>query len=71
MRFVEIKTPEQQAVLAVHRTLDLIIRQRTKTIKMLRAQLAEFGVILTRGVRYALMVAWMKNSLNCLSLLLM
>tara|TARA_R110002126_G_scaffold81668_2_gene201022 strand:+ start:151 stop:546 length:396 start_codon:yes stop_codon:yes gene_type:complete len=27
MRFVEVKTPEQQAILAVHRTRDLIIRQ--------------------------------------------
>lgn len=50
MRFVEIKTPDQQAILAVHRTRDLIVRQRTQTINMLRAQLAEFGIIFPQGV---------------------
>lgn len=35
MRFVEIKTLEQQSILAVHRTCDLIVRQRTQTINML------------------------------------
>ena len=62
MRFVEVKTPEQQAILAVHRTRDLIVRQRTQTINMLRAQLAEFGVILPKGVRYAIQFA--KDCLN-------
>ncbi|MGI9357353.1 MAG: IS110 family transposase [Rhizobiaceae bacterium] len=36
MRFVEVKTPDQQAILAVHRTRDLTVRQRTQTIYMLR-----------------------------------
>jgi len=62
MRFVEIKTPEQQAILAVHRTRDLIVRQRTQTVNMLRAQLAEFGVILPQGVSYAIQLA--KNYLD-------
>ena len=57
MRFVEVKTPEQQAILAVHRTRDLIVRQRTQTINMLRAQLAEFGVILPQGVGHAIQFA--------------
>ena len=57
MRFVEVKTPEQQAILAVHRTRDLIVRQRTQTINMLRAQLAEFGVILPQGVYHVLQFA--------------
>jgi transposase len=57
MRFVEVKTPEQQAILAVHRTRDLIVRQRTQTINMLRAQLAEFGVVLPQGVRHAIQFA--------------
>jgi len=35
MRFVEVKTPEQQAILSVHRTRDLIVRQRTQSINML------------------------------------
>ena len=62
MRFVEVKTPEQQAILAVHRTRDLIVRQRTQTINMLRAQLAEFGIILSRGIYHALGFA--KDYLN-------
>ena len=57
MRFVEVKTPEQQAILSVHRTRDLIVRQRTQTINMLRAQLAEFGIILPQGVYHALRFA--------------
>jgi len=62
MRFVEVKTPEQQAILAVHRTRDLIVRQRTQTINMLRAQLAEFGIVLPRGIYHALGFA--KGCLN-------
>ena len=62
MRFVEVKPPEQQAILAVHRTRDLIVRQRTQTINMLRAQLAEFGIVLPRGVYHALQFA--KDCMN-------
>lgn len=62
MRFVEVKTPEQQAILAVHRTRDLIVRQRTQTINMLRAQLAEFGIILPQGIYHVLSFA--KECLN-------
>ena len=53
MRFVEVKTPAQQATLALHRTRDLIVRQRTQTINMMRAQLAEFGIVFPQGVGYA------------------
>jgi len=62
MRFVEVKTPEQQAILAVPRTRDLIVRQRTQTINMLRAQLAEFGIVLPQGIYHALQFA--KDCLN-------
>jgi transposase len=54
MRFVAIKSPEQQAVLALHRTRDLLVRQRTQLINMIRAQLAEFGIVLAKGVQHAL-----------------
>ena len=53
MRFVEVKSPEQQAILALHRTRDLVVRQRTQTINMLRGQLAEFGIVLPQGVGHA------------------
>ena len=42
MRFVEVKSREQQAILSLHRARDLIVRQRTQTINMLRGLLAEF-----------------------------
>lgn len=66
MRFVEVKTPEQQAILAVHRTRDLIVRQRTQTINMLRAQLAEFGIILPQRVSPAWQSAsYAANGADC------
>ncbi len=45
MRFVEIKTPDQQSVLMLHRTHHLFVRQRTTLINALRAHLAEFGIV--------------------------
>ena len=45
MRFVPIKTPAQQALLMVHRTRRLFVRQRTALINAMRAHLAEFGII--------------------------
>ena len=45
MRFVEIKTPEQQSFLMLHRTRHLFVRQSTMVINALRAHLAEFGIV--------------------------
>lgn len=45
MRFVEIKTVEQQSVLMLHRTRALLVRQRTTLINAIRAHLAEFGIV--------------------------
>ena len=45
MRFVEIKTADQQSVLMLHRTRHLFVRQRTMLINALRAHLAEFGIV--------------------------
>ncbi len=44
MRFVATKTREQQAMLMLHRTRHLLVRQRTATINALRAHLVEFGI---------------------------
>ena len=49
MRFVAVKTEEQQAQGMVFRTRDLLVRQRTQTINALRGHLAEFGVIAPQG----------------------
>ncbi len=45
MRFVEVKTPEQQGLGMIFRLRDLLIGQRTQTINALRGHLAEFGVV--------------------------
>src|SRR6516165_10054040 len=45
MRFVQVKSPEQQGQLMQHRTRDLLMRQRTQLINALRAHLAELGVL--------------------------
>jgi len=49
MRFVPIKGPEQQAALMLHRTRDLIVRQRTQLLNAFRSHAAEFGVIAPKG----------------------
>jgi len=48
-RFVETKTPEQQSGLMLHRTRHLFIRQQTSVINVIRAHLAEFGIIAPVG----------------------
>src|ERR1700761_7452114 len=45
MRFVPVKTIEQQATLLLHRGRELLVRQRTMTVNALRGHLAELGVI--------------------------
>jgi len=49
MRFVRIKSPEQQGQLMQHRTRDLLMRQRTQVINALRAHLAELGIVAAQG----------------------
>src|ERR1700733_14555213 len=49
MRFVQIKSAEQQGHLMKHRTRDLLIRQRTQLINALRAHLAELGIVAAQG----------------------
>jgi transposase len=45
MRFVPIKSEEQQATLMLHRVRDQLIGQRTATINALRGHLAELGIV--------------------------
>jgi transposase len=51
MRFVPVKSTDQQAVLMLHRTRALLVRQRTMLANALRAHLAEFGIIVAQGLR--------------------
>src|SRR5712672_715194 len=50
MRFVPVKSPEQQSVLMLHRTRDLLIRQRTMLANAFRAHLSEFGIVAAQGI---------------------
>ena len=54
MRFVPIKSPDQQAALALHRARDLLVRQRTQLVNMIRGLLGEFGITINRGLHHAL-----------------
>lgn len=49
MRFVRVKSAEQQGRLMQHRTRDLLMRQRTQLINAMRAHLAELGIVAAQG----------------------
>ncbi len=52
MRFVPVKTADQQAAVLLHRGRERLVRQRTMLVNALRAHLAEFGVIAPLGLRH-------------------
>jgi len=57
MRFVAVKSEEQQSVLMVHRARELALGNRTAQVNQIRGLLAEFGIVVPQGVarlRYAL-----------------
>jgi transposase len=59
MRFVPVKSAEQQALLMLHRVRDQLISQRTATINALRGHLAELGIVAAQrqaGMRQLLAV---------------
>lgn len=49
MRFVGVKSTEQQSVLVLHRTRLVLNRQRTQIGNAIRAHLAEFGIVAPVG----------------------
>ena len=51
MRFVPVKTVDQQAVLALHRARSLLVRQRTQLANAIRGLLGEFGIVVPKGIR--------------------
>jgi len=51
MRFVPVKSVEQQATLAVHNTRSLLVRQRTMVANALRAMLSEIGIVAAQGIK--------------------
>jgi transposase len=57
MRFVAVKSREQQAALSMHRARNLLVKQRTQLVNMMRGLLAEFGIDIPQGLERALLMA--------------
>lgn len=57
MRFVAIKTEDQQAVLALHRMRQQLVNVRVMQVYQFRGLLYEFGVILPQGRRASIEAA--------------
>lgn len=53
MRFVPVKSAEQQATLMLHSARELLVSQRTALINALRGHFAEFGIVVAQGARNA------------------
>jgi len=49
MRFVAVKTPEQQSVMMLHRVRLMLNRQRTQLSNAMRAHMSEFGIVAPVG----------------------
>ena len=52
MRFVAIKSEEQQAAAGIHKVRELLMKQRTMTMNSLRSLMAEFGIVVMEGPRH-------------------
>jgi len=57
MRFVAVKSLEQQAALCMHRARTLFVKQRTQLVNMIRGLLAELGIDIPRSLERALLMA--------------
>ena len=49
MRFAAVKSAEQQSILMLHRTRELLVRQKTMLLNALRGHCAEFGIVVAQG----------------------
>jgi len=54
MRFVPVKSPEQQAVLTLHRARTLLVGERTALVNQVRGLLGEYGIVLNQGTAQVL-----------------
>ena len=52
MRFVPLKSAEQQAVLALHRARQGFVKARTAQANQIRGLLAEYGIIIPQGIKH-------------------
>ena len=53
MRFVAVRSLENQAVLMRHKAREMLVSQRTQLLNGLRGHLTEVGVIAPQGLRFA------------------
>jgi len=52
MRFVPVKSADQQATLMLHKARDQMVKQRTMDVNALRGHLAEFGLVAPKGIQH-------------------
>jgi transposase len=50
MKFVPVKKPEQQGILALHSARSLLVRQQTMLVNGMRSLATEFGLIVPKGI---------------------
>ena len=50
MRFVPVKSTEQQATLMLHKTRELLVKQQTMSVNALRSHLSEFGIVVAKEI---------------------
>lgn len=50
MRFVSVKSVDQQAILSVHRAQQGFVKARTAQVNQIRSLLAESGIVMSRGI---------------------
>ena len=52
MRFVPVRSVQQQATTVIHKAREMLVKQRTMITNSLRGLMAEFGVVVPEGARY-------------------
>ncbi len=52
MRYVPVKSIEQQDIQCIHRHRRLLVKQRTELVNQIRGLLAEYGVIIPKQIRF-------------------
>ena len=62
MRFVAVKTKEQQAALMLHRARQLLVRQRTMLSNAIRGHLSELGIVSAKGRNLKVLAAQYNTS---------
>lgn len=69
MRFVPVKTADQQSQGMVFKTRDLLVRQRNQVINALRGHMAEYGIVAAAGLTFIKKISEALDNSNDLPLL--